>query len=78
MARILRDSGNGYTDDRMELMAPKKNTDVHLEAMEITWNKGKESDEARDARVASLPKRKHSQRLLGYCRKWYFTTYHNK
>ena len=48
-------------------MATKKNTNVYLEAMEIAENKGKEPDEARNARMESVSKRKHKKRVLGYC-----------
>ena len=59
-------------------MVTQKDTNVYLEAMEAAENKGREPKEIRNARLASLPKRKHSKRLLGCCRKWYINTYHNK
>ena len=40
----------------MERMVKAKNTNVYLEAMEITKNKGEEPDETWYARVESLPK----------------------
>lgn len=59
-------------------MASQKNTNVYLEAVEVAENEGREPEEIRNARMAGVPKRKHSKRLLGYCRKWYITAYHNK
>ena len=49
MARILRNSGNENRHGKVERMASQKNTDVYLEAMEITENKGEELDKARYA-----------------------------
>ena len=49
MAWLLRNSGNGNAYETMERVVAKKNTNVYLEAMEVTENKGKESDEAGDA-----------------------------
>ena len=49
MAWILRNSGNEYTDDKMERMVKAKNTDVYLETMEVTEHKGKEPDKAWNA-----------------------------
>ena len=54
------------------------NPGIHLEAMEEAENKGSKPEEIRYARLAGLPKREHSERILGYCRKWYTTAYHNK
>ena len=42
-------------------------TNVYLEAMEEAENKGGKSEEIGYARMAGLPQRKHSQRLLGCC-----------
>ena len=78
MAWILRNSGNGNTYEAMERVVAKKNTDVYLEAMEEAKNKGGKPKEIGYARMAGLLKRKHSKRLLGYCRKRYITSYHNK
>ena len=78
MAWLLRNSGNGNAYETMERVVAKKNTNVYLEAMEVTENKGGKPEEIGYARLAGLPKRKHSQRLLGCCRKWYITSYHNK
>ena len=78
MAWILRNSGNVNTYEAMERVVTKKNTDVYLEVMEEAENKGSKPEEIRYARLAGLPKREHSERLLGYCRKWYITAYHNK
>ena len=41
-------------------MAPTKNTNVHLETMETTENKGKELDKIRYARMESVSERKHT------------------
>lgn len=49
MAWILRNSGNEHTDDQMERVVKTENTNVYLEAMEITKNKGKEPDETWNA-----------------------------
>ena len=78
MAWILRNCGNEERNTRLERMAPTKNTDVHLETMEITENKGEEPDEARYDRMESVSERKHQERILGYCRKWNITPHHNK
>ena len=59
-------------------MAPQENTNVHLEAMEITEDAGEEPDEAWNARMESVSKRKHTKRILGYCREWYIAPHHNK
>ena len=78
MAWLLRNSGDGYAYEAMERVVAKKNTDVYLEAMEEAENKGSKPKEIGYARMAGLPKREHSERLLGCCRKWYITSYHNK
>ena len=78
MAWLLRNSGNGNAYETMERVVAKKNTNVYLEAMEEAKNKGGKPKEIGYARMAGLPKRKHSERLLGYCRKRYITAYHNK
>ena len=49
-------------------MVAQKDTNVYLEAVEIAENEGREPKEIRNARLESIPKRKHSERLLGYCR----------
>ena len=41
-------------------------------------SKGGKPKEIGYARMAGLPKRKHSERLLGCCKKWHITSYHNK
>ena len=48
-------------------MVAPKNTDVYLETVEVAENEGRKPKEIRDARLESIPKRKHSKRLLGYC-----------
>ena len=52
-------------------MAAAKNTNVYLEAVEEAENEGDKPKEVRNARMAGLPKRKHSKRVLANCRKWY-------
>ena len=59
-------------------MATQKDTNVYLEAVEVAENEGRKPKEIRDARLEGIPKRKHSERILGYCRKWNTFTYHNK
>ena len=49
-------------------MATQKNTNVYLEAVEVAENEGGEPKEIGNARVDGIPKRKHSERLLGCCR----------
>ena len=49
MAELLRNSRYQHTYDQVERMVKAENTDVHLETMEITENKGKEPDKARNA-----------------------------
>ena len=44
MAWILRSSGNEERNTRLERVVTQKNTNVYLETMEITENKGKELD----------------------------------
>jgi len=68
MARILRNCGNEERNTRLERVVTQKNTNVYLETMETTENKGKEPDKARNARMESVSKRKHTKRLLGCCR----------
>ena len=48
-------------------MASTKDTNVYLEAVEVAENEGRKPKEIRDARLEGIPKRKHSERLLGYC-----------
>ena len=48
-------------------MASQKNTDVHLEAVEAAENEGGEPEEIRNAQLDGIPKRKHSEGLLGDC-----------
>ena len=67
MAWILRNSGNEERYREVERVASQKNTNVYLEAVEVAENKGRKPEEIRNARVASTPKREHSERLLGYC-----------
>ena len=78
MAWILRNSGNEERYGKVERVVTQKDTNVYLEAMEVTENKGRKPKEIRNARLASLPKRKHSEGILGYCRTWNINTYHNK
>ena len=59
-------------------MVTEKDTNVYPEAVEAAGNEGREPKEIRDARLASIPKRKHSKRLLGCCGEWNTYTYHNK
>ena len=48
-------------------MATPTDTNVYLEAVEVAKNEGGKPKEIRNARMASIPKRKHSKRILGYC-----------
>ena len=48
-------------------MVTQKDTNVYLEAVEVAENEGRKPKEIRNARMASLPKRKHSKGLLGDC-----------
>ena len=48
-------------------MASQKDTNVYLETVEVAENEGRKPKEIRNARVESIPKRKHSKRLLGCC-----------
>ena len=68
MAWVLRNSGNEERNTRLERVVTQKNTNVHLETMEITENKGKEPDETWYARMESVPERKYPKGILGYCR----------
>ena len=67
MAWILRNSGNEERYGEVERVASQKNTNVYLEAVEVAENEDRKPKEVRNARVASIPKRKHSKRILGYC-----------
>ena len=49
MAELLRNSRYQYTYDQVERMVKAENTNVYLETMEVTENKGKEPDETRNA-----------------------------
>lgn len=73
MAELLRNSGDENAYETMERVVTKKNTNVYLKAMEEAENKGGKPKEIGYARMAGLPKREHSERLLDYCRKWYIT-----
>ena len=44
MAWVLRNSGNEERNTRLERVVTQKNTNVYLETMETTENKGKEPD----------------------------------
>ena len=59
-------------------MASQKDTNVYLEAVEIAENESSKPKEIGNARLEGIPKRKHSKRLLGCCRKWDTHPYHNK
>ena len=48
-------------------MASQKDTNVYLETVEVAENEGRKPKEIRNARVESIPKWKHSKRLLGCC-----------
>ena len=75
---MLRNSGNEEHDGRLERVATPKNTDVYLEAVEITENEDEEFETTRHARLASVSKREHSKRLLGCCGERNPYTHHNK
>ena len=67
MAWILRNSGNEERYGKVERVATPKDTNVYLEAVEVAENEGSQSQEIGNARLEGIPKRKHSERLLGYC-----------
>ena len=67
MAGILRNSGNEERYGKVERVVTQKDTNVYLEAVEVAENEGGKPKEIRNARMASIPKRKHSKRVLGYC-----------
>ena len=60
MAWILRNSGNEERYGKVERVASQKDTNVHLEAVEIAENEGGEPKEIRNARVDGIPKRQYS------------------
>ena len=60
MAELLLNIGNGNAYETMGRVVAKKNTNVYLEAMEATENKSGKPEEIGYARMAGLPKRKHS------------------
>ena len=78
MAELLRCSENRKPNERMERMVAAKNTNVYLETVKEAENKGNKFKEVRNTRMAGVPERQHLKRILGYCRKWYIDTYHNK
>ena len=57
MAWILRNIGNEERYGKVERVVAPKNTNVHLEAVEVAENEG---GKVGNARMASTPKRKHS------------------
>ena len=59
MAWILRNSGDEERYGKVERVASQKTTNVYLEAMEEAENKGGESEEVGNARLAGIPKRKY-------------------
>ena len=59
MAWILRNSGDEERYGKVERVASQKNTNVYLEAVEEAENKGGESEEVGNARLAGIPKRKY-------------------
>ena len=59
MAWILRNSGDEERYGKVERVVSQKNTNVYLEAMEEAENKGGESEEVGNARLAGIPKRKY-------------------
>ena len=59
-------------------MASAKDTNVYLEAVEVTENEGEEPEKIGNARMDGIPKRKHPERLLGCCGKWDTYPYHYK
>lgn len=50
----------------------------YLETMETPKNKSEEFNETRDASVAGLPERKHSEGILGNCGERYSPTHYHK
>ena len=78
MAKLLRNSGNEERYGEVERVASTENTNVYLEAVEVAENEGGKPKEIRNARMASIPKRKYSKRLLGCCGEWNTYTYHYK
>lgn len=59
-------------------MVTQKDTNVYLEAVEVTKNEGGKPEEIGNAGLGSIQKRKHSKRLLGCCRKWDTHANHHK
>ena len=59
-------------------MASTKDTNVYLEAVEVTENKGTEVDKIRNGALEGIQKRKHSERILGCIKKWDINPHHNK
>ena len=60
MAWILRNSGDEERHRKVERVAAQKNTNVYLEAVEVTENKCGEPKEVGNARLDGIPKRKYS------------------
>ena len=61
---------NGWLRRRIRMYIP--------EAVEEDENKGRKPKEIRNARMAGLPKRKHTERILGCCRKRNIKPHHYK
>lgn len=59
MAWILRNSGDEERYGKVERVASQKTTNVYLEAVEESENKGGEPEEVGNARLAGIPKRKY-------------------
>lgn len=59
MAWILRNSGDEERYGKVERVASQKNTNVYQEAVEEAENKGGESEEVGNARLAGISKRKY-------------------
>ena len=49
-------------------MATQKDTNVYLEAVEVAENESGEPKKIRNARMAGIPKRKHSKKDIGLLR----------
>ena len=78
MAGLLRDSEHEDNDARMGRLATSSFPHVHMEAVEETQNEGEEPHDIGDAGVASSQERKHTEGILGGCRKWNTHPHNNK
>ena len=78
MAGLLRDSEHEDNEARMGQVASPPFSYVHMETVEETRNESEEPHGTGNAGVASPQERKHTEGILGGCRKWNTHPHNNK